>query len=39
MSLLVGALRFIAIVDEARRYQGRALLGHINRAVNQWWLV
>lgn len=28
------ALRFIAIVDEARRYQGRALLGHINRAVN-----
>ena len=28
------ALRFIAIVDQARRYQGRALLGHINRAVN-----
>ena len=28
------ALRFIAIVDEARQYQGRALLGHINRAVN-----
>ncbi len=28
------ALRFIAIVDEARRYQGRALFGHINRAVN-----
>jgi predicted transglutaminase-like cysteine proteinase len=28
------ALQFIAIVDEARQYQGRALLGHINRAVN-----
>lgn len=28
------AIRFIAIVDEARQYQGRALLGHINRAVN-----
>lgn len=28
------ALRFIAIVDEMRQYQGRALLGHINRAVN-----
>src|SRR5665811_1081246 len=28
------ALRFIAIVDKTRQYQGRALLGHINRAVN-----
>jgi predicted transglutaminase-like cysteine proteinase len=28
------ALRFIAIVDEAKQYQGRALLGHLNRAVN-----
>jgi predicted transglutaminase-like cysteine proteinase len=29
------ALRFIAIVDEAMQYQGRARVGHINRAVNQ----
>ena len=29
-----GAKRFIALVDEARQYQGRALLGHLNRAVN-----
>jgi hypothetical protein len=28
------ALRLIAIVEEARRYQGRALFGHINRAIN-----
>jgi predicted transglutaminase-like cysteine proteinase len=29
------ALRFIAIVDEAMQYEGRARVGHINRAVNQ----
>ncbi len=28
------ALRFIAIVDDARRYEGEARVGHINRAVN-----
>lgn len=28
------ALRFIEIVDEARQYEGRARVGHINRAVN-----
>jgi predicted transglutaminase-like cysteine proteinase len=28
------ALRFIAIVAEAMTFQGRALVGHINRAVN-----
>jgi predicted transglutaminase-like cysteine proteinase len=28
------ALRFIEIVDEARRYEGRARVAHINRAVN-----
>lgn len=28
------ALRFIAIVDEAKQYQGRGLLGHINRSIN-----
>jgi predicted transglutaminase-like cysteine proteinase len=28
------AKRFIAIVDEARQHPGRALLGHLNRAVN-----
>jgi predicted transglutaminase-like cysteine proteinase len=28
------ALKLIAIVDEARSYHGRALLGHINRAIN-----
>jgi predicted transglutaminase-like cysteine proteinase len=28
------ALQFIAIVDEAKSYEGRALVGHINRAVN-----
>ena len=28
------ALKLIAIVKEARSYQGRALLGHINRAIN-----
>jgi predicted transglutaminase-like cysteine proteinase len=28
------ALRFIAIVDEAMRHEGRARIGHINRAVN-----
>lgn len=28
------ALRFIAIVDEAMQYEGRARVGHINRAVN-----
>ena len=28
------ALRFIAIVDEAMQYEGRARIGHINRAVN-----
>ncbi len=28
------AKRFIAIVDEALQHQGRALLGHLNRAVN-----
>ncbi len=29
------ALRLIAIVDEAKQYEGRARVGHINRAVNQ----
>lgn len=28
------ALRFIAIVEEARRYQGRKMIGHLNRAIN-----
>jgi predicted transglutaminase-like cysteine proteinase len=28
------AVRFIEIVDEARHHAGRALVGHINRAVN-----
>ena len=28
------ALRFIAIVDEARHYDGLARIGHINRSVN-----
>jgi hypothetical protein len=28
------ALRFIAIVDEARSYEGEARVGHVNRAVN-----
>jgi predicted transglutaminase-like cysteine proteinase len=28
------ALRFIALVDEAMRYDGRARVGHINRAIN-----
>ncbi len=28
------ALRYISIVDEAMTFQGRALVGHINRAVN-----
>jgi hypothetical protein len=27
-------LKLIAIVEEARRYRGRALFGHINRAIN-----
>ena len=27
------AKRFIAIVDEARQHRGRALIGHLNRAV------
>jgi hypothetical protein len=31
---LPAALKLIAIVKEARSYQGRALLGHINRAIN-----
>ena len=29
------AQRFIAIVDDALRYKGRARIGHINRAVNR----
>jgi predicted transglutaminase-like cysteine proteinase len=29
------ALRLIAIVDEAMQYEGRARIGHINRAINQ----
>jgi predicted transglutaminase-like cysteine proteinase len=28
------ALRFIAIVDEGRQYEGLARIGHINRAIN-----
>jgi predicted transglutaminase-like cysteine proteinase len=28
------ALRLIAIVDEAKRSKGRAMLGHINRSIN-----
>jgi hypothetical protein len=27
-------LKLIAIVEEARGYRGRALFGHINRAIN-----
>jgi hypothetical protein len=27
-------LKLIAIVEEARRYRGRALFGHLNRAIN-----
>jgi hypothetical protein len=29
-----GVLKLIAIVEEARGYRGRALFGHINRAIN-----
>jgi predicted transglutaminase-like cysteine proteinase len=29
------ALKLIAIVDEAMQYDGRARIGHINRAINQ----
>ena len=29
------ALRLIAIADEAMQYDGRARIGHVNRAVNQ----
>jgi predicted transglutaminase-like cysteine proteinase len=28
------AQRFIAIVDEARRYSGRSMIGHLNRGIN-----
>lgn len=28
------AKRFIAIVDEARRYGGRQMIGHLNRSIN-----
>jgi predicted transglutaminase-like cysteine proteinase len=28
------ALRLIGIVDEARQYQGRKMIGHLNRAIN-----
>jgi predicted transglutaminase-like cysteine proteinase len=28
------AQRYIAIIDEARRYSGRAMIGHLNRGVN-----
>jgi predicted transglutaminase-like cysteine proteinase len=28
------AQRFIAIVDEARRYSGRKMIGHLNRGIN-----
>lgn len=31
---LPGAARFIAIVEEGRRHEGLARIGHINRAVN-----
>lgn len=27
-------LKLIAILEEARRYRGRALFGHLNRAIN-----
>jgi predicted transglutaminase-like cysteine proteinase len=29
-----GAKRFLSIVDKARHHQGRALIGHLNRAIN-----
>jgi predicted transglutaminase-like cysteine proteinase len=29
------ALRLAAIVDEARQYEGRARVGHLNRAINE----
>jgi predicted transglutaminase-like cysteine proteinase len=28
------AQRFIAIIDEARRYNGRKMIGHLNRSIN-----
>jgi predicted transglutaminase-like cysteine proteinase len=28
------AQRFIAIIDEARRYSGRKMIGHLNRGIN-----
>jgi predicted transglutaminase-like cysteine proteinase len=28
------AQRFIAIIDEARRYSGRPMIGHLNRGIN-----
>ena len=28
------AQRFIAIIDEVRRYSGRRMIGHLNRAIN-----
>ena len=31
---LDGALRLIGFVQEARRYQGRKMIGHLNRAIN-----
>ena len=34
MSDCRAALKLIAIVEEARGYRGRALFGHINRAIN-----
>lgn len=29
------AMRFIAIVDAAQAYQGRAMIGHLNQAINK----